>query len=315
MYHRVAEVHDTDPWGLCVTPRHFAEHLDVLRRHNSPMRLPQFVQACENSKLPRGAAVVTFDDGYANNLHNANPLLERYGIPATVFLTTGHIGDRREFWWDELERLLLQSSTLPEMLRLTIDGELHQWTLENTGWQHKQHCSWRAWEEAPSARHELYCVLYQLLIKRPFNEQQKVLDELLAWAGATPAGRPMHRVLSTEEAAALAQGNLIEIGAHTVTHPALSALSAASQQKEIQQSKTYLEQALGQPVTSFAYPYGRYAAETVRIVREAGFSCACTTDTGIVRRHTSRFQLPRLQVLNWDGETFAEWLSNQFRDE
>jgi peptidoglycan/xylan/chitin deacetylase (PgdA/CDA1 family) len=51
---------------------------------------------------------VTFDDGYADNLYNAKPLLERYGIPATVFLITGYIEDKRQLWWEELVRLLLQ---------------------------------------------------------------------------------------------------------------------------------------------------------------------------------------------------------------
>jgi peptidoglycan/xylan/chitin deacetylase (PgdA/CDA1 family) len=73
--------------------------------------------------------VITFDDGYADNLHNAKPLLERYDIPATVFVTTGHIGHEREFWGDELDRLLLQPSTLPELLGLSINGSPYQWEL------------------------------------------------------------------------------------------------------------------------------------------------------------------------------------------
>src|SRR5262249_15981713 len=98
MYHGVAEV-GSDAWSLFVTPQHFAEDLEVLRKHGRPMRLRRLAQAFGNVSLASRSVVVTFDDGYANNLHNARPLLERYDIPATVFLTTGYLGREYEFWW------------------------------------------------------------------------------------------------------------------------------------------------------------------------------------------------------------------------
>ena len=67
--------------------------------------------------------MITFDDGYADVLHHAKPLLERHSVPATVFVATGAIGQRREFWWDELGGLFLQPGTLPEELELTVDEE------------------------------------------------------------------------------------------------------------------------------------------------------------------------------------------------
>src|SRR5262249_6249536 len=91
MYHGVAEV-SSAPWSLFATPQHFAEHLEVLRQYARPMRLRRLAQAFGNVSLASRSVVVTFDDGYANNLHNARPLLERYDIPATVFLTTGYLG-------------------------------------------------------------------------------------------------------------------------------------------------------------------------------------------------------------------------------
>src|SRR5215467_4451596 len=97
MYHRIAEL-QSDPWGLAVSPRHFAEHLEVLRRHGQPRPLAQTVKALQRQGLPGGRPlVVTFDDGYADNLYNAAPLLDRYDVPATVFLTTGYIDGAREF--------------------------------------------------------------------------------------------------------------------------------------------------------------------------------------------------------------------------
>lgn len=319
LYHRVAELH-SDPWLLAVTPRHFAEHLEVLPQHTRPIGLRQLSRALlDGGNLPDRSVVVTFDDGYADNLHNAKPLLERYDVPATVFLTAGYVGHEREFWWDELDRLLLQPGALPESLSLTVNGSTYRWELgeaahygEEASWRHRR---WRAWEEAPSPRHSLYYSLWELLHPMTEGERQRVLHELRGWAGVEPAGRPSHHPLSLEEAVALARGGLVEVGAHTVTHPVLSTLPPASQRDEVLGSKARLEEILDRPVTSFAYPHGSksdYTAETVGIVREAGFACSCSNFRGLVERSTDPFQLPRAHIQDWDGNKFAKRLSRWF---
>jgi peptidoglycan/xylan/chitin deacetylase (PgdA/CDA1 family) len=314
LYHRVAKV-NSDPWALAVTPRHFAEHLEILQQSATPIKLQQLVQTSFDD-LPERSVIITFDDGYADNLYNAKPLLERYAIPATIFLTTGHIGYEREFWWDELDRLLLQPGTVPGTLHLSIGGNTYYWELgeaahysEDDSQRHRQ---WRIRKDAPGARHQLYRSLCELLNPLREGERQKVLDELLSWAGAERASRPTHRPLSLTEVVGLARGELIEVGAHTVTHPALSALPAASQREEIQGSKTWLEEILDRPVNSFAYPYGGradYTEETINIVREAGFASACSNFPGLTKGLTDPLQLPRVNSPNRNGETFNQWLS------
>ena len=114
----------------------------------------------------------------------------------------------------------------------------------------------------------------------------------------------------------LAAGDLVEVGAHTVTHPVLAQLSREEQQKEIRDSKQALEQVVNRPVTSFAYPFGcrsDYTSDTVTAVREAGFQCAASNYPGLIRPRADRFQLPRYVVRNWDGDVFrrhlCDWLS------
>jgi peptidoglycan/xylan/chitin deacetylase (PgdA/CDA1 family) len=313
LYHRVTEV-ASDPWGLCVSPRHFAEHLEVLQKYGVCMQIQQLAQMLQDKKLPRQAVAVTFDDGYADNLYNAKLLLEHYNYPATVFLTSGGVGNPREFWWDELDRLLLQPGILPDRLRLTINGLTYQWELgeathysQEACWQHR---SWRIEESdaPPGGRQALYYDLWKLLYPLPDDEQQKVLEQLQGWAGVASEGRLTHRTLSVDEVVALAQDDLIEIGAHSVTHASLPTLSRASQWAEIHQNKVHLEELLGRTVRSFAYPYGKYTQETISVVREAGFICACSTIGQHVQRHTAPFQLPRMYVGDWDGDEFAKWL-------
>lgn len=313
MYHRIAEV-NSDPWVLSVSPRHFAEHLEILRKKGYSVSLQQLVSFLHDGDLPQRSAVITFDDGYADNLHIAKPLLESYEVPVTFFITTGYIGQERELWSDELNRLLLQPGTLPEELTLTVNGSIYQWKLHKAAHYREEDCQhhrhWKAWEKsAPTARHVLYRSLYKLLVRLREDERQQLLDKLLAWAGTRPVDQPTHRFLSLEETCALAEGKLIEIGSHTVTHAFLSSHPVTFQLDEIKRSKAHLEDIMGRQVSSFAYPHGDYAPETVALVRNAGFNCACSIVNDVVRRFNDRFQLPRVQVEDWDGEEFARRLS------
>jgi peptidoglycan/xylan/chitin deacetylase (PgdA/CDA1 family) len=291
----------------------------VLEQHTRPIKLQQLPEALLGGELPSRSVVVTFDDGYADNLHNAKPLLESYNVPATVFLATGHIGCQREFWWDELDRLLLQPGTLPGTLRLSVNGANYRWELGQDAHYseeaYRRLCNWRAWEDAPSLRHSLYRSLWELLHSLAATDRRKVLDELVKWACAEPVGRPGYRCLSPQEVFALVRGDLVDLGAHTVTHPALSALPLNSQRDEILRSRAQLQAITGRPTANFAYPYGRqcdYTTETVSMVREAGFACACCNFAGIVERSTDQFQLPRVHVEDWSGEELARRLSGWF---
>ncbi len=312
MYHRVTEL-PNDPYLLAVTPKHFAEQLEVIRRYGVPMPLRQMVEALQNGKVPKRAVVVTFDDGYADNLHQAKPLLERYEIPATVFVTAGQVGSRREFWWDDLDRVLLQPGTLPARLRLAMKGRPCDWELGKartyTEKDYQQHRDWHVErQDDPSSRHRLFRRLYAELSALVGGDRQTVMDELLVWAGAEPTVRGSHRSLTTEELVLLQKGGLVDVGAHTMTHPYLGALPIAEQNCEIRQSKECLEGILGHPVTTFAYPHGSSTPDSVAILNEAGFVCACSSHPDAVWRDADCFYLPRVVVRDWSSKPFRRWL-------
>ena len=320
LYHRVATL-KCDPWDLAVTPGRFEEHLRAVREYASPIQLGELSQALQDDKLPERSVVVTFDDGYLDNLRNAKPLLERHNVPATVFVASGFTGRKREFWWDELDRLVLQPGELPERVQLSVDGKIYRWELGEaatyTEEEFRSHRNWKAWKEGQNPRHRLYTSLYDLL--RPLREgmRRKKLDEVRRWRVDTPGRRPWHRPLSVDEIGSLHQGGLVEVGAHTVNHPLLSDLPLGRQRREIEDSKARLEQILDHPVRSFSYPYGKprdYAAQTVDLVRQAGFACACSTKADVVRRSSDPFQLPRVGVRNCSGEKLARELDRWFED-
>jgi peptidoglycan/xylan/chitin deacetylase (PgdA/CDA1 family) len=315
MYHRVAEV-PCDPWDLCVTPPRFADQLDVLRRQCDVVSLADLLEVRRARRIGGRFAAVTFDDGYGDNLDAARPLLEGRSCPATFFLTSGALGGPHEFWWDQLERLLLQPGTLPGELELTVDGSVRRWKVDGDAgragewWEH--HRTWRAWNPPRNPRQALFGDLWALLHRATRRARDEYLDTLHRWAGGSRDPRPTHRVLTREEARRLCDGGRFEAGAHSVTHVALSFQKAEEQAEEIGSSKRSLEALTGRPVRHFAYPYGDYSAETVRMVREAGFDGAVTTDAGRVPPRKSAWQLPRLAVGDWDGREFERRLRAAF---
>lgn len=160
----------------------------------------------------------------------------------------------------------------------------------------------------PGLRHELYQTIHLLLRALPSDQRTAKMDALLKWSGVSRQARLSYRSLTETELANLAATKLIDFGGHTVTHPNLAEQDPAVQREEIRDGKTALEHLVGCAVDSFSYPYGLYSESTVELVRQAGYSSACTCNERTTRRGSDLFQLPRLIVRNWDGEEFARQL-------
>jgi len=322
LYHRVTDA-DSDPYLMRVTLKHFEQQLQVIQDLSHPMHLDDMVTGLYNGKLPDRAICVTFDDGYADNLQYAKPLLEQYDVPATIFMTTGTAGRDREFWWDELERVFLQPGELPERLQMDVDGnaldihfgEAATYTHEDV--RRDQEWSLLVPDDPvppidPTPRHTAVRTLDRLLERMGSMKQKDVLDRLLAWAGQYPVVRSSHRAVSVDEMVDLEHGGIIRLGAHTASHLDLSRQPAQVQEQEIGQSKDDLERYIGHSVKSFSYPFGAYCHESVDLVRQAGFEYACgACRLQTVRRNSERYLLPRMDAFNWSRDNFAHRLKWQ----
>jgi peptidoglycan/xylan/chitin deacetylase (PgdA/CDA1 family) len=312
LYHRVAEV-SPDPWSLCVSPHHFSDHVKILKDFASPVSLCDVVKEKEESTLPERWFSVTFDDGYADNLSSAKPILQKYDIPAMLFLVTNSLDNDREFWWDELEQILLQPGTLPEYLELSIGGHVFYWNIEETNYTRDNFENHRSWKVSdtnyPTSRHILYSQLHQLLQPLQDDTRKEILDILHLWAQKPKKVRKTHRCLSSQEVRALGGGDIISIGSHSVTHLDMSRHEHDIQRNEIQESKQYLENLLDHPITGFSYPHGRYTEDTLHILKDCGFAFACTVIPRLMERTTNFLEIPRLQVEDWDCNHFEKQLS------
>lgn len=306
LYHRVADL-QSDPQCLAVSPERFAAHLEIIADRGVPMTLSSLVDGARTGTLPVGAVALTFDDGYADALHCAAPLLARARVPATLFVATGHLERCREFWWDELERLLLSPGSLPVHLRLRIGLDLLEWQLGDSAARSERDCAQQAsWmvtdRRCPTPRHRLYQDLCRRLREVTGEVRDRTLDELSAWARSPRHVRATHRPLQAGEIVALAHLEHVTIGSHTDSHPSLACLPPEEQRREIAGARQRLRTLTGTAVTSLAYPFGGGADvsdRTTAIAREEGVTLACCTHPGRVRRETSPHRVPRVIVRNW----------------
>ena len=314
LYHSIMTP-SSDPWSLCVSPEHFEGHLQAIREWGTPIQLDELIDRLTSGTLPRNAIALTFDDGYESIVSQARPLLEEYQVPATVFLPTAALSRAHEFWWDELERIFLQPGCLPHNLELKIDKYHFQRDLGDaavyTQEAFEQNISWRASQPAPGPRQQVYTELWALLHTADPQLITETLEKLYDWAHLPSEPRPTHRPITWTEVTDLKDDPWIKFGSHTMTHASLASLPIQDQIKELRQSKSDIEAAIGHCVTSLAYPYGSakdYSSQTAALARETGYKMALINSPGVLDRNVDPFYLPRFYVDDWDKEKFTRQL-------
>ena len=298
-YHRIASP-PIDPWGLAVHPDRFEAQLEVLRRKRVVMRVSEIVDRLRTGTLPDEAVALTFDDGYVDNLAEAQPRLAAQSMPATLFLTAGAIGPGLEFWWDELARAILGRRE-PFDGDVRIGGHAVRLTFDGPPFVDS---TWRAWQEVRTSREQAYLDIWRLLSRLDVGERDAAMQRLreaLRPESPQPADVPM----TSAEVERLVRGGLFEIGGHTVTHPMLPGLDPQRRRSEIADGKRRCEDLAHRAINGFAYPHGAEDADCRAAVRDCGFHWACTTAGVPVSAGCDVFALPRLCVPDVDRDEFA----------
>jgi peptidoglycan/xylan/chitin deacetylase (PgdA/CDA1 family) len=254
----------------------FAAQLDVIGSLFNVLPLAEAVRKLRAGQLPARAVCITFDDGYANNCEVALPILKSRGMPATVFVAPGFLSGGRMFNDTVIEAL----RRAPAELDLTRDGFGRY--------------------ELPDAAARVRAITAILPVLKYLPQAERIRRATMI-AERVGADLPDDLMMTEEQVRRLHRGG-ITIGAHTVNHPILANVDDATARREIVESKARLEQMIGAPVTSFAYPNGGpardYTGRDVVLAREAGFEVAVSTAWGAATAAADPLQLPR--IAPWD---------------
>lgn len=277
--HRVLPEHDP-LFPEAIDAQRFDQMCGWLRSMFNTLALDQAVRLIAAGRLPRRALCITFDDGYADNLQVAMPILKRHGLSATFFIATGFL-DGGCMWNDRVT----------EAFRLTTEPSLDLHSL--LGDPQAVYATNR-----PAQRRAALEATIDKIKYLPPPERLAMADAI---AGLARVKLPTNLMMTSAQLLALHRSGM-QVGAHTVSHPILTTLSATQMRQEMADSKVFLEQLLGEPVPLFAYPNGKpgtdFNATSVSMAREVGFEAAVTTAKGAATHHTDLLQLPRFTP--WD---------------
>jgi peptidoglycan/xylan/chitin deacetylase (PgdA/CDA1 family) len=268
--------------GNLVQPEAFRQQLRFLKAQYHVVRPEDFRAWIEQGKeLPPRAILLTCDDGLVNALTDMVPVLRSENVSCLFFVTAASCSDRPGMlWYEELYLLMRNRSLTTPELQLLIDEAIESPFPENfqSQWWNTVRRASRL--DARARADWLGLVRNHCGPVQRFGSEQR-------W-----------RLMSVSELKQLAEHGM-SIGAHTRTHPILSLCSAEEAQREIQESKREIEQALGLAVWAFAYPFGNPSTmgeREVRLAQEAGFACAFLNVEHWGAEHSNPLTLCRTHV-------------------
>ena len=262
---------------------HFERLMRMVARSFRVLTLGDAVTGLERDTLARRSLVITFDDGYADNADVALPILQRHGLPATFFVSTGFL-DGGRMWNDSIIECV--RACRRDVIDLSEFG-LGQRALGNV-----------------EQRRSCIEALLSHIKYRDLPAREAAVRRLKAAAAVEML--PTDLMMRADQVRAL-HGAGMEIGAHTVNHPVLTSLGASDAERELAEGRSRLQQIIDAPVDVLAYPNGKpnrdYDRRHVAMVQRLGFRAAVSTAPGVARHGDDLFQLPRFTP--WDRSLLA----------
>jgi peptidoglycan/xylan/chitin deacetylase (PgdA/CDA1 family) len=271
-YHRVvdsADVGDLDPDLIDATPDEFDAQMAYLRKNFHPVSIEEVLAAHHGGpKLRPDSVLVTFDDGYLDNYEHALPVLKRHDIKALFFVATGYISDRRLFWWERVGLTVRRSTRAQAHLDYPQAEELDL--------------------SSPAAKKKAIRRLNRIIKDQYGLDLERFLDGVASACGVTwdpEEGRALgDRSLMTWDHVRGLRAAGMGVGSHTHSHRILLTLLPGELPMELAGSRAALEERLGEPVTTIAYPAGKSITAVVPVrqaVADAGYELGFSTAPGM----------------------------------
>lgn len=261
-YHRITAPEQETVY-LGIPQDVFERHVVFLKRYFDIVSFNEAMMRVRPGLGRKPLLVLNFDDGYRDNYLYAFPILKKYGITASIFLTVDYIGTKKSFWWDSVRDIIVNS---PKSAGLKEDIAI----IENINRSLKKLLN----EE------ERYLKIQKLKQEFCFKEKSSKERDILNW-------REIKEMLSYG----------IDFGSHTLTHPDLTSLKESEVKKEVLNSKKILEDRLRTNIYSFSYPYGFYNDDIKKIIKESSYSYARTCLNGFNSHGQDIFALRRIDAL------------------
>jgi peptidoglycan/xylan/chitin deacetylase (PgdA/CDA1 family) len=297
MAHGVMDLHEHASW-VPLRPQLSSSRLErairTLSRHYRFVSLQDAVDMVTGrTRVRPHSLVLTFDDGYRNNLTHALPILRRWRVPATIFVATGHVDARTPFWFDRLDYALQQAPISEREVRVG-PGEVRLSGVDRA--------SLRA----------SYATLRETAKRVHANDADMLreLDGLAAELEAESGRRladiferdPWSAVLTWDELRS-ADAAEVSIGSHTVDHVRLERVDPRIAADQLIRSRQAIETHTGRPCRHLAYPNGGFNADTVSTARACGYTAAVTTVEGSNRVGDDPLTLRRRPLPDTDDPT------------
>ena len=285
-YHRVLESIEPPDFSFDVelisaSAEAFRKQMTYVRRHFTPMRFDEVVDRMDRGRaLPKNAVVITFDDGYDDNYRIAFPILRELGMTAMFFVSTGHIDSGRPYAFDWLVHMVCS----------TTDERLH---VPELG------LDWALGPTKAERRRQAADLLHKLKSMDADAQDALIVRLETLWGMGRISSHPDCRPMTWENLREMHAAGM-EIGSHGVNHRMLAKLPRDGMAIEVEESKHTMERELASPVVALSYPVGgpdSYDAETLSVVRSAGYRIACSYIGGVAAiGDADIFAMPRISV-------------------
>jgi len=275
MYHRFS---GNEEFGK-TSRQTFEEHLSYLSRHYKIIRLTDAVERFQRgTKLPNRSVVITIDDGYKDFYEIAFPVLQKFNVPATIYLVTDFVNENCWIWTDKARYVLCR--TKMERLDIEICGTKFDQALGG-----------------PDSRLILAGALNTELKRLSDEDKDARIAGLAKALKVDIPDRPTegYRAFGWDDARKMAAAG-IEVGSHTATHPILTNVASSRLESELRIAKSAIEGNLEKSAAHFCYPNGNASKRERDAADAAGYASAVTTEIRLCENGDDRFMLPRIDA-------------------